>query len=458
MRKPKIGLLPLYIKLYDDSSPSYRPHVEAFYAKIADALSLRGLEVLRVPVCRIKSEFAAAVKSFEDAGADAVVTLHLAYSPSLESAEVLAGTKLPLIVLDTTPDYEFDPGIDSAKISYNHGIHGVMDMCNLLCRNGKKFEIFAGHWEKSRVLDRVTIAVYGAVMAADIRRAKVGTFGKPFDGMGDFAVPYDTIKKTIGAEAFTIDPEQLEPVAEERVRAEYENDCRLRDMNGVSYEQYKGCESVALSIRDYIEKVGLTAFSMNFLATKAGTKFDYIPFTEACKALERGVGYAGEGDVLTAAFVGALLSVYPETSFCEMFCPDWQGESIYLSHMGEYNPRCTKGVGVYDITDFPYTDAGNPTVFHAPFKAGRAVFCCLAPAFGGGYRLIYTDGSMLPVPKGTSFDKEVSGWFKPRMSISDFFTEYCKNGGIHHAALIYGADLGALRSFADFMGWEIVEI
>ena len=38
MRSPKIGLLPLYIALYDQAVPEARKNVEAFYAKIAGAL------------------------------------------------------------------------------------------------------------------------------------------------------------------------------------------------------------------------------------------------------------------------------------------------------------------------------------------------------------------------------------------------------------------------------------
>lgn len=35
--------------------------------------------------------------------------------------------------------------------------------------------------------------------------------------------------------------------------------------------------------------------------------FPCMPFSEACKAMARGIGYAYKGDVLTGAFVGALL-------------------------------------------------------------------------------------------------------------------------------------------------------
>lgn len=106
----KIGLLPLYIALYDRTSPSMRPRLEAFYQEIAQEFARRGVEVETSPFCRLKPEFEQAVGKFEAAGVDALVTLHMAYSPSLESIDVLAGTALPIVVLDTTETLEFTNG------------------------------------------------------------------------------------------------------------------------------------------------------------------------------------------------------------------------------------------------------------------------------------------------------------------------------------------------------------
>ncbi|MBQ8435462.1 MAG: chemotaxis protein CheA, partial [Oscillospiraceae bacterium] len=39
-----------------------------------------------------------------------------------------------------------------------------------------------------------------------------------------------------------------------------------------------------------------------------------------------------EGDILTAAFCGALLQGFADTSFVEIFCPDWKGGRVMLSH------------------------------------------------------------------------------------------------------------------------------
>ena len=138
MKKVKIGFLPLYIKLYDDcgASVTSRPRLEPFYERLACELEAKGFEVIRNEFCRIKPEFAAAVEKFEKAGADCIVTWHAAYSPSLESVDALAGTDLPIIVLDTTETYDFSPEQNPAEISFCHGIHGVMDMCSLLRQRG----------------------------------------------------------------------------------------------------------------------------------------------------------------------------------------------------------------------------------------------------------------------------------------------------------------------------------
>ena len=90
MDRLKIGLLPMYVEMYDRFFPQMRAQIDMFRRTIAEELGKRGLIVAAAPVCRVKREFEEAAAFFEMNGAEAIVTLHLAYSPSLESSEVLA--------------------------------------------------------------------------------------------------------------------------------------------------------------------------------------------------------------------------------------------------------------------------------------------------------------------------------------------------------------------------------
>jgi L-arabinose isomerase len=459
MNNPKIGLLPFYVELYDRYSPEIRPRIDAFYKQIALKLKEAGLIVEEVPVCRLAEEFDKAILLFEQKDVDALVTLHLAYSPSLESEEALKKTKLPIIVLDTTPDYSFDHRTDQEAVSYNHGIHGVQDMCNLLLRNDKKFIICAGHFEHSDVLARTVSAARAAKIVRLLRKARVGLAGQPFKGMGDFSIPFEEMKRDLGITVIPYDPAKgrsvISGITEEEIRPEYERDTRRFNFDvKLSKECYERSAKTALGIRKWVKDERLSAFSINFNDAGEKNGLPVMPFVECATAMSEGIGYAGEGDVLTAAFTGALLSVYKDTTFTEMFCPDWEHGSIYMSHMGEFNYALSAEKPFLTEKPFPYTAAGNPMVAYGTLKSGEALLINLAPFGKGKYGLIAVPGEMLPVQGENRLNLSVNGWFKPRMELPDLLESYSRYGGTHHSVLVYGGTTTEMISLGKFMHWD----
>jgi L-arabinose isomerase len=460
MPKLKIGLLPLYIKLYDISLPQMRKRIDEFHQIIIDEFKKRDIQVIVVPVCRVESEFIVAVEAFEKEDVDAIVTLHLAYSPSLESSKVIANTKLPVIVLNTTPAFRFTPNQDEEEILYNHGIHGVQDMCNLMKRNKKNFLLESGHWEKSDVLDRIKSCVRAARMAKTMHSARVGTIGGPFIGMGDFAVPYDDLYSQIGVKTITFDTnickEMLSKITDNEIEAEISEDLTLFKADNIDIQSHKQSVKAGLVVRKWMEKENLSSITINFLAVDSTLNLPCMPFLEVSKAMGRGKGYAGEGDVLTAALVGTLLQVYPETSFTEMFCADWEGNSIFLSHMGEMNLNLASEKPRLIEKDFPYTDAQNPVTAYARFKEGRSALVNLAPSEDGTYTLIVCTGQMLGVSGEDKMKDTIHGWFKPDIPVDKFLTTYSLAGGTHHLAVVYGEVIEEIKKFGIMMGWKVI--
>ena len=459
MSKPRVGLLGLYLELYDRVLPDVRLRIDSFYQTITSELEKRGLEVVTNSVCRLKPEFEAAVKSFEGANVDAIVTLHLAYSPSLESAPVVAKTKLPVIICDTTQTWSYSPEQDPIELMYNHGIHGVQDFCNLLIREGKPFEIAVGHWEESDVLDQVADLARTARLATRMRTARIGLIGRQFAGMGDFQVPEDILRETIGMEVVHADfgvlkslmPAENDPTVEAEMAADRERFFA----EGIDLEAHRNTTRVCLAVRLWMEQENLSGFTMNFEDINRSTGLLTVPFLEASKANARGMGYAGEGDVLTAAFVGALASVFPETSFTEMFCPDWENDAIFLSHMGELNVDLVSGKATLLPKKMPWVDADTSVVAVGCFKGGDAVFVNLAPGPDNTYTLIIAPVEMLDVECDDRMQDAVRGWFTPSMPLTDFLKEYSVLGGTHHAALVYGDVITDLIRFGNMMDWDI---
>jgi len=452
----KIGFLPLYIKLYDDIGTK-RDAKKVFYDEVTVMFKERGLEVETVDFCRIKPEFDAAIAGFEKSGVDAIVTWHAAYSPSLESIEVLTKTDLPIIILDSTPTLEFGMQQDPSEIGANHGIHGVMDMCSMLKRYGKTYAIAAGHYKESNVIERVCGLVRAAVAAKKLGTMKVGLVGGAFDGMGDFTVPPEEMKERFGVTVETIPPEKLaeerKSVSKEAIEAEMALDKTRYDFcDDVVAEEYDEYMTSCLALRSYLDREAYTAFSVNFLNVAGiGT----MPFIECCKAMERGLGYAGEGDALTSAFTGAFLSAYPETTFCEIFCPDWKNNMVFLSHMGEMNYRIADGKPYVCRTGSAFVKGTMPYAGYSKMKGGKGVYVNISRD-KDDFQMLLSPCEMLSAGDD-NFPRTMRGWLRPTLaSTSEFLEALSKNGATHHSTFVYGATLEEIEFFGKLLGLKMV--
>lgn len=461
MKKIKVGFLPLYIKLYDDSIPVLRKRLEVFYEKMTKKLENEGFEVKTAPFCRVKEEFEKNISKFEDDSVDCIVTLHMAYSPSLESAEALASTSLPIVVMDTTETYDFGFDVVIDEIDYNHGIHGVMDMCNLLRRNKKPYAIAAGHCDESDVVKETANLVRAAVAAKNLRGSSVGVIGDSFKGMGDFLVNAKELKKIFGVKLITADNAELRSllssVSDEEVAAEKASDEeKFKKGEELNEENYLYNIKARLATRKWIEKYGLDAFSVNFLKID-NNGLDSMPFIEACKAMQRGIGYAGEGDVLTASFVGAFLKVIPETSFIEIFCPDWKNDRLFISHMAEMNYSVADGTPVLYNMPFDFTETSKDTVAaYSRFKGGKAVFANIYRD-EDGFKLGVAPVEMISVEKDR-LENQMRGWMKPEKPVAEFLKSLSENGATHHSFMIYGGNVDMMKFFGKLIGVPVVEL
>ncbi|MCG3149683.1 MAG: L-arabinose isomerase [Verrucomicrobiae bacterium] len=458
-RNPKIGLLPLYLKLYDDTLPECRAGFDPLLVAVEKGLSARGGTVLAAQVCRVAAEVTAAVGWFEKQDVDCVVTLHLAYSPSLESAPILAKMKRPLIVLDTTLDADFGRDVDPKKIMYNHGVHGVMDLASVLRRLGRQFEVVAGHLTESNALERVARLAEAAVAARRFRGGKVLRIGPSFKGMGDFAVANEVMRSAFGVTVVQGSAQELaaaiKTVKPAEVEAEMAEDRQRYDIQ-VKDDLHRKATQAGLGLRKLLGRADYTGFSVNFLILDKPTS-PAMPFAEISKAMERGVGFGGEGDILTANLMGALATGFGETTFTEIFCSDWHGGSLFLSHMGEIGLATVAGKPRMAVRDFGFLGC-HTTALVGAIRPGPAVYVNLVPGPKNSFDLIVSPVEMLGDTTREDMKNTVRGWMQPRLGATKFLEEYSRHGGTHHAALVLGERTEELAAFARFAGIGLVTI
>ena len=447
----KAGFLPLYTALYDKPGSVLRIRLGEFYDKLTAMLRERGDDVVTNEICTVKNEFEAAVKKFEDENCEAIFTIHLAYSPSLESYEALINTKLPIIVIDTTDTEDFSDNSSPKNISYCHGIHGVMDMCNMLKKNNKLYAIAAGYYEDGAVIDKAVGLLKAAVSANSVKGSKVGSIGGYFNGMGDFQIEDAKLKELYDVEV--VYPKEGElasitaQITDEEVAAEKERNTKdFKFIGEIDEKIYNDSVKNDLTIKKWIENNNLNALTINFL--EIGSLVT-MPFNACCRAMESGIGYAGEGDKFTAMFVGGLLKGYKETSFIEIFCPDWKNNTLFISHMGEINYAVADNTPTAFEKKFAYGNQ-NSVAASASFKEGDAVYLNAFVDAKGVNLLI----SPVKVVKETTdnFINSVRGWLDFGKPIDEVLTVIGEYGVTHHSMLVYDTNVTEMKFFADCLG------
>ena len=454
----KVGLLPFYISLYDEGAPHLRERLYKFYDCIASKIASNEVEVVLNDFCCEKEQFEEAIAKFENENCDAIMTLHMAYSPSLKSIEALTKTNLPIIVVDTTDTEDFSDKSNPDNVLYCHGIHGVMDMCNMLKKNNKPYAIAAGYYENSDVIERAVGFLKAAVSAKAVVNSKTGSVGDYFDGMGDFRISDEKLKEKFGIDVIYPKENELTELSKTVTKEEIEeekqrNTADFNFIEDVDEKVYENSIKADLTLKKWIEKNELNALTVNF---RNVCGLPTMPFVGACRAMQNKIGYAGEGDKFTASFVGGLLQGYKDTSFVEIFCPDWKNNTVMISHMGEINYNLAQDKPEAFEQNFIYGDCENPIIATAAYKEGNAVFMNIFEDSEGINALI------APVhvlgEKSDNFKKSVRGWLDFGMPVGNLLERISDIGATHHSILIYDTTVEEMEFFAKLIGLKVSEM
>jgi len=462
---PMVVVLPLYLELYDRVVPQYRAEREAFVDKVTGLLAGRHLDVGVQSVCCTREEVERALARLGSGHVDLLATLHLAYSPSLEAVEPLARFPAPLALLDTTVAERFGETATRDDMFANHGIHGVQDLASVLRRVGRPYSVITGHWEDEAFLDEVESTARGCAAAHALRGCTTVLIGEPFVGMGDFAVGFEELEARLGPKVRGVGVAELAArtaeVTDAELEAEARDDARWFDLSGVSADVLRESNRVGLGVRRLLDEARARAFSMNFQAFDRAVGTPTVPFLEASKAMARQLGYAGEGDVLTASFIGALAGGFRAVTFTEMFCPDWHDNAIFMSHMGECNPAMAASTRPLRIVekDYAFGDVANPAVAVFALEPGPATLANIAPGPGGTFSIIAARVEVLDRGPSPNFPDVPHYWIRPRNgSLRDFLRRYSELGGTHHLALVLGDQMVGLERMAEVLHLEFASL
>lgn len=452
----KIGFLPLYLELYDKVAPDSRKAFELIIKDLTKALSSYA-RVVSPGIVTTKAEVVRMEKLFKKEKVEAVFTFHLAYSPSYLVSSALARLNKPVFFLDTTMTGTYK-GMKADFLMNNHGIHGVMDLSSVLLSLGKGFAVIPGHFKDKSFKENIKKAVQSICTAGSFKSQRIGITGKPFTMMGDFAVNFGSLKKKYGISVVNIDEQrvisEMTGINLKKIKEVERKDRNKYNMKNVPVSAHVEGIRLYLAMKEIVKEEKLDAFTMNFLDYKSLP----VPFYAIDRLMEDGLGYAGEGDVLTAALKKLISPFAKGAMFTEFFCPDWKRGLLLMSHMGESDPSfAAKGEKSHIIAKKGF-GGGKLTLYHK-FKVapGKLTFVNISKLSGGNFKLVT---GLLNVIKDKLYDCLDCPQYsvKPEIPLKDFLEKYSLAGGGHHLYVARGDITREISSAGTALGMQVIKI
>ncbi|MDZ7620251.1 MAG: L-fucose/L-arabinose isomerase family protein [Patescibacteria group bacterium] len=463
--RPRIGLLALTLELYEQMAPELRPGRERWLREQVLPALASAAEVRFTRAVWTRDDIEQVVAEYEAAQLDALLVMHLTYSPSGHALPALKQTRLPILVWNTQELAGVDSNLAKHAMIENHGVHGTQDLCSVLVREGVPFEYATSHLADSNALAQLSDYFTAAAAVHRLRQARIGLLGYPFPGMGDLAVDMTHLAATLGCRcqplalpeyhrrAASADTGRVEALkAEYRAAYDVANDVTETDLDATARAE--------VALRSMAEDHRLDALSYQFLCFGEDDRSVTVPFVAISRMMSEGMGFAGEGDVVGAAGSWLLGRLQSPASFTEIFTIDFAGNGMALSHMGEANVAMARRDRRVPLVVRPKpivpTQAGQLALITS-FEPGPATLCALTMGPGGRWRLIASTlriEDFGPLPGMCVPHCRVIA----HRDVRDWLTAYAQLGGPHHHAVCFGDARNKIRLAARLINAEYHEI
>lgn len=464
---PSVRLIPALADLYRRHRPEMSERFANRWKGVVEEMFGEAAAVSIAPVVHLESEFREAVARAERDDVECLCVLLMAYTPSGELIEPLVETKLPLLILSTAWDATLPENMDAEHLLRDQAAHGVMDLTNALRRRHRPFAVVAGHPDIGDFNERVREAVRAAAGARISRTARIGQVGTFFPGMLDFTYDSKNQREHMGFEVAPVAADALVESARAISKSELDAESEWIADRCVAEESLTAAEleagaRISAALRATVLSERLDGVGLSFISLlEAGA--ESLPFMGAARLMAEGIGYAGEGDVLTAVLQAILRRACGESGFTEWFCPDYERGEILLSHMGECNMALARGDEPIRLRPRPFAWGSCQRVPVPVFqlRPGRVTIASLSesppPDGQTGFQLVTTVGDVVD---GPVFPNLVVPHSRIRLdgSLEAFIEAYSYAGGGHHAALVYGDQRRALQMIGRFTGINVREV
>ena len=416
-------------------------------------------------------------RTFNEANADeecaGVITWMHTFSPAKSWILGLQEYRKPLLHLHTQFNEEIPyDTIDMDFMNENQSAHGDREFGHIVTRMGIERKIIVGHWNDSRVQERIASWMRTAVgimesshirvmRIADNMRNVAVTEGDKVEAQIKFGWEIDAYPVNEIAEAVNAVSRADTDVLVEEYYDKYRIITEGRDEK--EFRKHVAVQAqIELGFERFLEEKNYQAIVTHFGDLGC---LQQLPGLAIQRLMEKGYGFGAEGDWKTAAMV-RLMKIMTQnvpgakgTSFMEDYTYNLVPgkEGILQSHMLEVCPTIADGPVSIRVKPLSMGDREDPARLVFEAKEGPAIATSLVD-LGNRFRLIINEVDCKRTEKSMPELPVASAFWTPRPDLTTGAEAWILAGGAHHTAFSYDLTAEQMGDWANAIGIEAVYI
>ncbi|MDH3650702.1 MAG: L-arabinose isomerase [Saprospiraceae bacterium] len=393
------------------------------------------------------------------------------FSPAKMWINGLMKLRKPLLHLHT--QYHRDipwKEIDMQYMNLHQSAHGDREFGFLTTRMGIPSKVVAGHWSDKELIREVGIWSKTAAAWHDSQSMKIARFG---DNMREVAVTEGDkvaaqMKFGYSVNGYGLGDlvESIQSVDEVHVThllEEYESSYILQEglnKDGMQRGNLKEAARIEIGLETFLRNGNFTAFTDTFENLYGLTQ---LPGIAVQRLMQRGYGFAAEGDWKTAALVRSMkvmaAGLKGGTSFMEDYTYhlDPQQSAILGSHMLEICPSISGGP--IRCEAHPLAIGGKDDPVRLIFEAapGPAINASIVD-LGDRFRLVLNQVETIAGWEAMPALPVAYALWKPEPDLTTAATCWLLAGGAHHTGYSSALSMSFLEDFAEMANIECLVI
>lgn len=437
-----------------------------------DASSLIPVKVVFKPTVKTTEEiYETLTAANQEKNCIGVITWMHTFSPAKMWIRGLSALQKPLLHLHTQYNRDIPwSTMDMDFMNLNQAAHGDREFGFMVSRLRKNRKVVVGHWAQESVQKKIGDWIRVALGWDDWQGAKFARFG---DNMRFVAVTDGDKVEAETKFGFSVNTygigdlvKLIDEVTEEQVAAlmaEYEATYKMAEElleGGAKRDSLAVAARIEIALEKFLVDGGFKGFTDTF-EDLHGMK--QLPGIAVQRLMQKGYGFAGEGDWKTAALVRAMKVMGTGLEGGNAFMEDYTyhldptAPRILGSHMLEVDPVLAEGQPSCEVHPLGIGGKEDPVRLVFNGRAGDSL-CAALMDFGNHFRLLVNKTKGEEVKEALPKLPVARIMWEPLPDFETACTAWILAGGAHHTCYSENITTEQLEDFAEIAGIEYLVI